>query len=65
MKPGCRAWSSGRKAHYESLGAGWVREAKAGPAAIEAAIKAAFEAKTTWERGAIESLSSDMFRIGG
>ncbi|HMA54889.1 MAG TPA: GTP 3',8-cyclase MoaA [Acidobacteriota bacterium] len=42
-----------------------LREAKAGPAGIEAVIKAAFEAKTTWERGAIESLSSDMFRIGG
>ena len=42
-----------------------LREAKAGPAEIEAVIKAAFEAKTTWERGAIESLSSDMFRIGG
>ena len=42
-----------------------LREAKAGPAEIEAVIKAAFAAKTTWERGAIESLSNDMFRIGG
>jgi len=42
-----------------------LREVPAGPAGIEAVITAAFEAKTTWERGAIESLSSDMFRIGG
>lgn len=42
-----------------------LREGQAGPPGVEAAIRAAFEAKTTWERGAIESLSSDMFRIGG
>jgi cyclic pyranopterin phosphate synthase len=42
-----------------------LRVGGAGPAEIEAVIKAAFAAKTTWERGAIESLSSDMFRIGG
>jgi cyclic pyranopterin phosphate synthase len=42
-----------------------LREDNAGPAALEALFGAAFEAKTTWERGAIESLSSDMFRIGG
>ena len=42
-----------------------LREVKAGPAEVEAVIKTAFEAKTTWERGAIESLSNDMFRIGG
>ncbi len=42
-----------------------LREDKAGPAAIAAAIGAAYAAKTTWERGAIEALSSDMFRIGG
>ncbi len=42
-----------------------LRGAKAGPAEIEAVINAAFAAKTTWERGAIESLSNDMFRIGG
>jgi len=42
-----------------------LREVKAGPAGIEAVVKAAFAAKTTWERGAIESLSNDMFRIGG
>jgi hypothetical protein len=42
-----------------------LRVVKAGPAEIEAVIKAAFAAKTTWERGAIETLSSDMFRIGG
>ncbi|MGB8957380.1 MAG: GTP 3',8-cyclase MoaA [Candidatus Aminicenantales bacterium] len=42
-----------------------LREVKAGPSEIAAVIKAAFAAKTTWERGAIESLSNDMFRIGG
>lgn len=42
-----------------------LRRDKAGPAELEALIRAAFEAKRTWERGAIESLSSDMFRIGG
>jgi cyclic pyranopterin phosphate synthase len=42
-----------------------LREDKAGPAGIEAALKAAFETKATWERGAVERLSSDMFRIGG
>jgi cyclic pyranopterin phosphate synthase len=42
-----------------------LREDKAGPAEIAVILRAAFEAKTTWERGAIESLSSDMFRIGG
>jgi len=42
-----------------------LREDKAGPAEIAAVLRAAFEIKTTWERGAIESLSSDMFRIGG
>ncbi|HSQ78974.1 MAG TPA: GTP 3',8-cyclase MoaA [Candidatus Bathyarchaeia archaeon] len=34
-------------------------------AGLEAVFKGAFEAKATWERGAIESLSSEMFKIGG
>jgi len=42
-----------------------LRDGKAGPAELEAMFRAAFEAKATWERGAIEGLSSDMFRIGG
>jgi len=42
-----------------------LREGKAGPDGIAAVLEAAFEAKSTWERGAIECLSSDMFRIGG
>jgi len=42
-----------------------LREAKAGPAEIEAGLESAFETKKTWERGDLESLSSDMFRIGG
>ncbi len=42
-----------------------LREGHGSSAEIEAVIVSAFEAKTTWERGAIESLSSDMFRIGG
>ncbi len=42
-----------------------LRGDRAGPAEIAAVIEAAFETKSTWERGAIEGLSSDMFRIGG
>jgi cyclic pyranopterin phosphate synthase len=42
-----------------------LREDKAGSAEIAALLRTAFETKTSWERGAIESLSSDMFRIGG
>jgi len=42
-----------------------LREDKAGPAELEALLRAAFEAKATWERGALEGLSSEMFRIGG
>ncbi len=42
-----------------------LREGKGGRAELEAVLRSAFEAKTTWERGAIEGLSSDMFRIGG
>jgi len=42
-----------------------VREEKSGPAELEALIRTAFESKATWERGALEALSSDMFRIGG
>ena len=42
-----------------------LREDKAGPAEIAAILGTALETKKTWERGAIECLSSDMFRIGG
>jgi cyclic pyranopterin phosphate synthase len=42
-----------------------LREGRDGTAELEAVFRSAFEAKTTWERGAIETLSSDMFRIGG
>jgi cyclic pyranopterin phosphate synthase len=42
-----------------------LREDKAGPAELEAVFRAALASKDTWERGAIESLTSDMFRIGG
>ena len=42
-----------------------LREEHAGPADLERVFRAAFEAKATWERGTIESLTSDMFRIGG
>ena len=42
-----------------------LREDKAGPVELEAVLRAAFETKTTWERGDLERLSSDMFRIGG
>ena len=42
-----------------------IREEKSGPAGLEALIRTAFESKATWERGALEALSSDMFRIGG
>jgi cyclic pyranopterin phosphate synthase len=42
-----------------------LREDRAGPAELEALVRAAFAAKATWERGALETLSSDMFRIGG
>ncbi|TFG53931.1 MAG: GTP 3',8-cyclase MoaA [Candidatus Aminicenantes bacterium] len=42
-----------------------LREDKAGPVELGAILRAAFETKTTWERGDLESLSSDMFRIGG
>jgi len=41
------------------------RVGKAGPTEVEAALEAAFAAKTTWERGELGSLSSDMFKIGG
>lgn len=34
-------------------------------AELEAVFRAAFEAKASWERGAIEGLSSEMFKIGG
>ena len=42
-----------------------LREENAGPGEIATILRAAFETKTTWERGDIERLSSDMFRIGG
>jgi cyclic pyranopterin phosphate synthase len=42
-----------------------LREGKGGQEELEAVLRAAFEAKTTWERVAIEGLTSDMFRIGG
>jgi cyclic pyranopterin phosphate synthase len=42
-----------------------LRDEKAGPEELEGILKKAFATKTTWERGELESLSSDMFRIGG
>jgi cyclic pyranopterin phosphate synthase len=42
-----------------------LREAKSGPAEIEALLRAAFASKATWDRGALEALTSEMFRIGG
>jgi GTP 3',8-cyclase len=42
-----------------------LREGKGGPAELEALVRAAFASKATWERGALEALSSEMFRIGG
>jgi cyclic pyranopterin phosphate synthase len=42
-----------------------LREENAGPREIEVLLKAALATKTTWERGDLGSLSSDMFRIGG
>ena len=42
-----------------------LREDGAGPERVGAVLRTAFEAKATWERGALESLSSDMFRTGG
>ncbi len=42
-----------------------LREGADGPAGVQAALRAAFEAKRTWERGPLEGLAGDMFRIGG
>jgi len=42
-----------------------LREGRAGAAELKRIFRAAFEAKSTWERGAIESLTSEMFKIGG
>jgi cyclic pyranopterin phosphate synthase len=42
-----------------------LRERKAGVEEIAALIAAAFGTKTTWERGDLARLSSDMFKIGG
>ena len=42
-----------------------LREKKKKDDELAAVFAAAFERKMTWERGALEFLSSDMFRIGG
>jgi cyclic pyranopterin phosphate synthase len=42
-----------------------LREGRAGDREVEAVLKSALETKTTWERGALETLSSEMFRTGG
>ena len=42
-----------------------LREDKAGPREVEAILRAALAAKATWERGDLERLTSDMFRVGG
>lgn len=42
-----------------------LREEKAGPVEIEALLRAALETKTTWDRGDLEGLQSDMFKVGG
>ncbi len=42
-----------------------LRGGRAAAAGLEAAFRSAYEAKAAWERGAIEGLSSEMFRIGG
>jgi cyclic pyranopterin phosphate synthase len=42
-----------------------LREDGAGPSELAALIRAALADKATWERGALEKLSSDMFKIGG
>jgi cyclic pyranopterin phosphate synthase len=42
-----------------------LREDGAGPAELKALIRAALADKATWERGALDKLSSDMFKIGG
>ncbi|MFO7733193.1 MAG: GTP 3',8-cyclase MoaA [Candidatus Aminicenantes bacterium] len=42
-----------------------LREEKAGPAEIEALLRTALEIKKTWDRGELEGLQSDMFKVGG
>ncbi|HPW18618.1 MAG TPA: GTP 3',8-cyclase MoaA [Candidatus Aminicenantes bacterium] len=42
-----------------------LREGTGGPAALEGLIRSALASKATWERGALEALTSEMFRIGG
>ncbi len=42
-----------------------LREGREREARLEAVFRQAFEAKATWDRGAIEGLSSEMFKIGG
>lgn len=42
-----------------------LREEKAGPAEIEALLRGALETKKTWDRGELEGLQSDMFKVGG
>jgi cyclic pyranopterin phosphate synthase len=42
-----------------------LREDGAGPPEIRRILEAALSRKTSWERGALEVLSSDMFKVGG
>lgn len=42
-----------------------LREGKAGPAEIEILLRAALDTKATWDRGDLEGLQSDMFKVGG
>jgi cyclic pyranopterin phosphate synthase len=42
-----------------------LREEKAGPAQIESLLRTALETKKTWDRGELEGLQSDMFKVGG
>ena len=42
-----------------------LRRDKAGPREVEDILRAALAAKATWERGDLERLTSDMFRVGG
>jgi cyclic pyranopterin phosphate synthase len=42
-----------------------LREQKAGTKEVTGLIQTAFRDKEKWERGSLETLSSDMFRVGG
>jgi cyclic pyranopterin phosphate synthase len=42
-----------------------LRRDKAGPREVEDILRAALAAKATWERGDLERLTSEMFRVGG